>query len=110
MIAPSNPRDLLPIYTIIGAAFAILVLLKPNIAAELPLQVQLVLLGVIVLLVLSHELHRMRVNQATNEANTKNRKGKTLSLLPKKFTLKLRTEIKTTPAEFSDALSEVDQR
>ena len=52
----------------------------------------------------------MRVNQATNEANTGNKKGVALSLLPKKFTLKLTTGIKTTPAEFADAIAMVDRR
>ena len=61
--------------------------------SELPKEAQLVLAGMIVLLAISHELHRSRVNSAINEASAKNCKGIEATPLPKKFTLKLTAEM-----------------
>ena len=60
------------------------------------------------LLLISHELHRSRVNKAIDEANAKNQKVIASNPLPRKFTLKLMTEMQVTPAEFTDALSNPD--
>ena len=47
----------------------------------------------VILIAISHEVHRMRVNSAINEANAKNCKGIEATPLPKKFTLKMMAEV-----------------
>lgn len=47
----------------------------------------------VILLAISHELQRSRVNAAINEAAAKNSKGIEATPLPKKFTLKLTAEV-----------------
>ena len=60
----------------------------------------------IILMTISHELHRMRVNSEINAMNAKNGKGLEATPLPKKFTIKMTAEVQATPAEFADALAE----
>lgn len=77
---------------------------------ELPPQTQAILIGVIIVLAISHELHNMQVNSAYMESLAKLSKGLESTPLPKKFALKLTAEIETTPAEFADALADEVQR
>ena len=47
----------------------------------------------IILMTISHELHRMRVNSEVNAMNAKNGKGLEATPLPKKFTIKMTAEV-----------------
>ena len=58
----------------------------------------------IILLAISHEIHTMRVKQTFKETLAQLNKGAEMRPLPKKYALKLTTEIDATPAEFADAL------
>ena len=107
-MAAANPRDILPFHAIFGFSLLGLGVTCPSLAAELPLHAKLVLGGMFMLLLVSHELHRSRVNKAIAEANAKNQKVIASNPLPRKFTLKLMTEMQVTPAEFTDALSNPD--
>ena len=103
-MAAVNPRDILPLHVVFTFILVGLAVTCPTLAAELPLEAQLVLGGMIILLLISYELQRKRVNSAIAEANAKNNKVIANNPLPKKFTLKLTTEMQVTPAEVADAL------
>lgn len=64
----------------------------------------------IILLAVSHEIQTMRVNKTFKEALAQLNKGAEMRPLPKKFALKLTTEMDATPAEFADALIDENER
>ena len=73
-MAPNNPRDILPLHAVLTYLLVGLAVTSPALLTELPLESQLVLGGMVILLFVSHELHRSRVNSAIAEANAKNQK------------------------------------
>lgn len=105
-----NPRDIMPLHAILSMTLAGLAFTCPNIAAEIPIQAKAVLGGMIILLLISSEVQRNRVNAEIREADAKNCKSIQAPPLPRKFTLKLVTTAQTTPSEFADALTVTEQR
>ena len=59
---------------------------------------------------ISHFLQKSRMNAACNEVIAKLNQGNEANPLPKKFSLKLVTEVHATPSEFADALCDENQR
>ena len=84
-----NPRDIMPTYVVFSMALAGLAFTCPSIAAEIPMEAKAVLGGMILLLAISAEIHRSRVNSEIREADGKNCTSIQAPPLPKKFTLKL---------------------
>jgi len=74
------------------------------------LETQAVAVGIVILLAISHEVHRMKQQTAHREALGRFNQGIPANPLPKKFELKLVAEMQATPAEFADALLEETQR
>ena len=60
---PQNPRDILPIHVVASIGLAGLIAANPTLL-ETPPQIQALIIGVIILLAISHEVQRMKVNKA----------------------------------------------
>ena len=59
---------------------------------------------------ISYEMHRSKTMAAYREAITKFNQGIDPNPLPKKFGLKLVTDMQATPSEFADAIMDATKR
>lgn len=66
----SNPRNILPPYAIVAMGLGFLVATIPALK-ELPVETHAVLVGVVILMAISHELHHMSRNSAYKESLAK---------------------------------------
>lgn len=80
----ANPRNILPPYAIVALGLGFLVATIPAFK-ELPVETHAVLVGVVVLMAISHELHHLSRNNAYKESLAKFNKGIDAPPLPKKF-------------------------
>ena len=71
---PENPRDILPIHVVASIGLAGLIAANPSLL-ETPMELQALIIGVIILLAISHEVQRMKVNKAQDEVIEKLNKG-----------------------------------
>lgn len=105
-VAPmAIPRNMVPAYAILGVSLTALFTTESWLQ-ELPVQTKAILIGIVIVMAISHEIYQMQLKSAYKQALANMAKGLESTPLPKKFALKLTAEMETTPAEFADALAD----
>ena len=68
---PKEPTDILPVYAVLIIGIICLCLVDYTLVSELSIQNKVLIVGVIVLLMISHGLQKSRMNKACNEVIAK---------------------------------------